>query len=291
MAKTLIKPRELPIGRPLPWNIYDQDGSLMFARGVAIDPETKARIFKPGLLRDVNLEEGELVTERIKVAADEQAKEVRLAFSETGVRPGDAVHLVRDLDGTRLTARLIGYLKSKSIIISVPADEQGSIYLKAGESVVVKVFSGKHVLAFPCTVLAGVTNPFPHLHLSYPAEVTGIVVRKSARANVRLIAAVETGREQASGIIADLSTGGASLATRFRGIEIGARIAINFRVELAGCHYIMKIACQVKAIRANNSDLLEGAMVYGLQFCDLLAEDILILGQVVSQHQAEVGNA
>ncbi len=290
MARTLIKKSEMATDRPIPWSIYDQDGALMFAKGVMIDPETKARILNRGLMRDVNVEDADAVTERIKGAADEQAKEVRLAFSETGVRPGDTVHLVRDLDGTRLTARLIGYLKSKSIIITVPADEQGSIYLKAGESVVVKVFSGKHILAFPCAVLAGATNPFPHLHLNYPPEVTGIVVRKSERANVRIIAAIEIGAEQASGIIADLSSGGLSLATRSRKFEIGSRMTINFRVELAGCAYIMKPACLVKAVRANNSDLLEGATIYGLQFCDLSAEDILILGQFVSQHRAETRN-
>lgn len=287
MAKTLVKKSELATDRPIPWNIYDQDGALMFAKGVMIDPDAKARILNRGLLRDVNVEDGDTVTEQIKVAAARQTKEVRLPFSETGVRPGDAVHLVRDMGGTRLVSRLIGYLKNKSIIITIPADEQGSIFLKAGESVVVKVFSGKHILAFPCTVLAVITNPFPYIHLNYPAEVTGIVVRKSERANVRIIAAIEIGTEQASGIISDLSTGGLSLATRYRDIEVGSQVMINFKVELADCVYIMKPACMVKAIRAKNSDLLEGATVYGLQFFDLSAEDILILGQFVFQQQAE----
>jgi hypothetical protein len=156
-----------------------------------------------------------------------------------------------------------------------------------GESIVVKVFSGKHILAFPCSVLTAVSNPFPYLHLSYPAEVTGVVVRKSERTLVRIIAAIEMGNEQFAGIIADLSTGGLSLATRSRNLEIGTRVTINFKIELAGCPYIMKPACLVKAIRGNNSDLLAGAMVFGLQFCDLSAEDILILGQFANQQQVE----
>jgi len=290
MAKTLIKKSELATDRPISWNIYDQDGALMFTKGVTIDPDTKARILNRSLMRDVNVEDGELVAEHIKEAAAGQSKQVRLPFCDTGVRPGDAVHLVRDMGGTRLVSRLIGYLKSKSVIITIPADEKGSIYPKAGESIVVKVFSGKHIFSFPCTVLAVISNPFPYIHLNYPAEVTGIEVRKSERANVRIISAIDIGKEQASGIISDLSTGGLSLATRFRDIGVGSVVTINFKVELAGCVFILKPACTVKAIRAKNSDLLDGAIVYGLQFNDLSAEDIMVLGQFVSQQQVDMRN-
>jgi len=291
MAKTTIKSSELLTDQPIAWNIYDLDGTLMFAKGVAIDPETKTRILKRGLVREVDVENGDVVTEHIKGAAANLTKEVRLPFSETGVRPGDTVHLVRDIGGTRLLSRLIGYLKNKSIIITIPADEQGSIFLKVGESVVVKVFSGKHILVFPCTVLAVTTNPFTYIHLNYPAEVSGIVVRKSERAHVRIIAAIEIGAEQTSGIITDLSSGGVSIASRSSSIQVGTRVTVNFKVELANCSFIMKPQCIVRAIRSHHSDLLEGATVYGLQFCELSAEDTLILGQFVSQQQAEAKSA
>lgn len=287
MAKTTIKSSELLTGRPLAWNIFDADGTLMYAKGLTVDPDIKTRILKRGLLREVGVENSEMIASRIETVAAEQSKEVHLPFSETGVRPGDIVHLIRDMDGSRLLSRLVGYMKSKSVIITVPADEQGSIFLKVGEAIAVKVFSGKHILSFSCSVIAVAASPFPHIHLSYPADVTGIVVRRSERVPVRIIAAIDMDSGQASGIIADLSTGGMSLATRSRNLEVGARATINFKIEVAGCTYIMKPACQVKAIRGNSSDLLEGAMVYGLQFCDLPAEDVLILGHLVAERLAE----
>jgi c-di-GMP-binding flagellar brake protein YcgR len=290
MAWTPIKNGELPAGLPLVWNVYDNHGALVAAKGAMLDGETVSRLMKRGVVREVHSEAGKLPSLPENTAA-EQAKEVRIPLADTSVRPGDTMHIDRSLDGARLTARMIGYLKGKSIIITIPADEQGSIYLKEGESIVAKVFSGKHVLAFPCTVLAVVTKPFPHIHLNYPSEVAGIVVRRSGRANVRIIAAIEAGREKTSGIITDLSTGGISLSTRSTSIEIGTRMTLNFKLILAGCPYILKLDCLVRAIHANESDVLDGATVYGLQFAGLSAEDILIIGLFVSQQQAEARSA
>lgn len=291
MAWTTIKSSELMAGRPLDWNVCDTDGSLLYARGAVVDAATRAQLLKRGAIREVAAEIGKLLIARDETGAAEQTREVRILLSDTGVRPGDGVLLDRGLDGSRLTARLIGYLKGKSIIITIPADEQGSIFLKEGESVVAKVFSGKHVLAFPCAVLAIASKPFPHIHLNYPAEVTGIVVRRSERAGVRLIAAVDTGREQAAGIITDLSTGGLSFASRSRNIGVGAEILINFKLQLADSTYVMKLRGMVRAIRANQSDALDGAVAYGIQFRGMSAEDGLILSLFVSRQLAEARSA
>lgn len=295
MARTTIKSSDLLADRPLEWNVYNADGTLLFARGMLIDAEAKGRLLRRGAVREVDAEIGKLLAahgETISsTAAGEPAKGVRIPLSDTAVRPGDTVHLDRSLDGSRIMARLIGYLKGKSIVITVPTDEQGSVFLKEGESVVAKIFSGKHVLAFPGAVLAVALKPFPHIHLSYPAEVTGIVVRRSERAGVRLITAVETDREQTSGIITDLSTGGLSFASRSANIESGAQVVLNFKLVLADCTYLMKLGGLVRAVRANQSDALEGASAYGVQFREMSAEDTLILGLFVSQQLAAARSA
>lgn len=289
MAWTTIKSSDLLADRALDWNVYDANGTLVYAKGSLVDAETKARLLKRGVVREVDAEIGKLLAARGEAAAAtaEQMKGVRMPLTDTAVRPGDTVHLDRSLDGSRITARLIGYLKGKSTIITIPADEQGTVFLKEGESVVARVFSGKHVLAFPGTVLAVVSKPFPHIHLSYPSDVTGIVVRRSERASVRIIAAIDAGREQTSGIITDLSTGGLSFASRAGSIETGAEIHLNFKLVLADSTYLMKLKCLVRANRGTQSDVLEGATTYGVQFREMAAEDGLILGLFVSQQLAE----
>lgn len=295
MARTVVKTSDFLTDHSLPWNVYDTNGDLMHAKGSMIDADTKARLLKRGVLRDVDEEIGKLG----KLVPDAQEEKVappsnpdrmqgtKMPFGDTAVRPGDALNIERSQEDSRCVARMIGYHKGKSIVITVPVDEQGLIYLKEGESVVVKVFSGKHVLVFPATILAVPTKPYPHIHLSYPSLVTGFVVRKSARASVRLVTAIEMGGDPVTGIVTDLSTGGVSFVTRNADIKPRTDALLNFRLQLAESTFTMKLPCVVRAVRGPQPDVLEGAIGYGAQFHDLSAEDILIVGLFVGQKIAE----
>lgn len=299
MALTTVKNSDFLTDRPLPWNVYDANGGLMHAKGSMIDADTKARLIKRGVLRDVDEEIGKLRklvpdSQEEKLAPppnQERMQGTKMPFGDTAVRPGDALNIERSQEGSRCMARMVGYLKGKSIVITVPVDEQGLIYLKEGESVVIKVFSGKHVLVFPATVLAVPTRPYPHIHLSYPTVVTGFVVRKSERASVRLITAIELGGEPITGIVTDLSTGGVSFVTRNADIKPHTEAVLNFKLLLAESTFIMKLPCVVRAVRGLQPDVLEGATGYGAQFHDLSAEDILIVGLFIGQKMAEARSA
>jgi c-di-GMP-binding flagellar brake protein YcgR len=286
MARTVVKSSDLLVDRPVEWNIYDPDGNLLFAKGSVIDAEAKANLLKRGALRDIDAEMNKLSGTHPGLQTtrpDQPVKGIRLLLSDTAVRPGAALNLDRDLDGSRVMARLIGYLKGRSIVITVPVDEQGQVFLKEGETVQAKIFSGKHILAFNASVLAVVLKPFPHIHLSYPPEVTGVVVRRSERTEVRLIAAVDIGNEQVPGIVTDLSIGGLSLVSRSPLIRVGAELVVNFKLMLADCPFLVKLRGVVRAVRAQQSDVLEGATAYGVQFRELSAEDVLIIDLFVSQ--------
>ncbi len=295
MARTTLKNSDFLTDRPLPWNVYDTNGTLMHAKGSMVDMDTKARLIKRGVLRDVDDDIGRLTrlvpdAHEEKVAPppnQDRMQGTKIPFSDTAVRPGDALNIDRSQDGSRCMARMIGYFKGKSIVISVPADEQGLIYLKEGESIVVKVFSGKHVLVFPAIVLAVPTKPYPHIHLSYPSVVTGFVVRKTERASVRLITAIEMGGDPITGVITDLSTGGVSFVTRNAEVKPHTEAVLNFKLQLAESTFIMKLHCVVRAVRGIQSEVLEGATGYGAQFKELSAEDILIVGLFVAQKMAE----
>lgn len=286
MTRTQIKSSDLLIDRPLAWNVYDAKGRLIYAKGTAVDEEVKTRLLQRGVLRELDTE----IIGKLPVLpagggtkAPEGSREVRIPLYDTSVRPGDIIHLERSFDTAKITARIIGYLRGKSIFITIPADEQGSVFPKVGEAVVARIFSGKHVLGFPCTVLAIINSPFQYVHLSYPADVNGIVVRWSERANVRIITAIDLDGNPMSGIITDISTGGVSLATRDRNLGTGTELVLNFKLPLDGTTFVMRLAACVRVVRSNNSDVLEGATVYGLQFCAPIAEDVLILSTFVNQ--------
>jgi c-di-GMP-binding flagellar brake protein YcgR len=286
MALTPIKSSDFLVGRPLEWDAYDADGTLLFAKGTIVDEEIKARLLKRGALREIAPETARSASLAAKtVFAEERQTRQRvwLQLHETSVRPGDIVHLERGLDGTRLTTQFIGYQKNKSVVVTIPVDAQGPVFLKEGETVVVKVFSGKHVLAFPSTVLAFVAKPFPHLHLNYPADVSGVVVRHAKRAPTRIVASLESEGEQAAAIITDLSVGGLSFATRSATIQVGANIRCNFKIVIADCPFLLQAVCQVRSNRGAQFDVLPGATAYGAQFKELSAEDALVIALFVCQ--------
>jgi hypothetical protein len=60
MARTNLKNSDFLTDRPLPWNVYDTNGTLMHAKGSLIDQDTKARLIKRGVLRDVDDDIGRL---------------------------------------------------------------------------------------------------------------------------------------------------------------------------------------------------------------------------------------
>ncbi|WP_126444053.1 flagellar brake protein [Sulfuricystis multivorans] len=286
MAMTTITASELLTDRPVEWDVFDPDGTLLLAKGSILDAEAKKTLLKRGAVRAVDAEIGKLLETIEKPSPASSAapqKSVRMLLSETAIQPGDTIYLDRNLDGSRITASLIGYLKGRSVIITVPADERGAIFLKEGESVFAKVFSGKHVVAFPSSVLAVVLKPFPHLHLNYPAEVTGIVVRRSERVGVRLIAAIETANEKAAGIVMDLSTGGLSFASRFASLKPGIGVLCNFKLTLSDSVYLMSLRAVVRTVYPGQPDVLDGAPRYGAQFMEMSAEDTLIIGLFVRQ--------
>jgi hypothetical protein len=286
MALTPIKSSDFLVGRPLEWDAYDADGTLLFAKGTIVDEEIKARLLKRGALREIAPETARSASLAAKtVFAEERQTRQRvwLQLHETSVRPGDIVHLERGLDGTRLTTQFIGYQKNKSVVVTIPVDAQGPVFLKEGETVVVKVFSGKHVLAFPSTVLAFVAKPFPHLHLNYPADVSGVVVRHAKRAPTRIVASLESEGEQA-----------ARHHHRFERRGIVFRDALSdhqgrgeYPLQLQNRDRRLSFSIAGRLSGAFESraqfDVLPGATAYGAQFKELSAEDALVIALFVCQ--------
>ncbi len=295
MPKVPVKSSEIPVGQPLRWNLVDAEGRLILARGaiVAGDPERTA-LLRRQVYREL---EADVLPSLEEVAASirtdlptEHRHEVRLLLEETRIQPGDPIQL-HVADGLRYAAQLIGYQRNRSIIVSNPLEEGAPIYLRDGLSFIARGYSGRLAFAFPCNVLASASRPYPHVHLSYPVEVVGIRVRKSDRVRVRTITAFDLADgTRGSGIIVDLSTGGAFLLSRAPGLAPGMDIVLKFRLILGGGEYLMELPGEVRSIQAN-TDTHEFSTGFGIQFRDVSAEDNLVLSMLVSQQLAAASPA
>lgn len=285
MSRVPVKHQDFEIGRPLRWDIYDTHGRLVLARGTVLGSEQEmAEILKRRHVRELDL--------RLEVPGDnkesaESRREVRILLDETRIQPGEAMQIQSSLDSTRFPVRLIGYHKGKSIIVTNPVQDGSPIYLKEGQAFVARIFSGKYVFAFPCSILGSAVKPYPYLHLSYPVDVVGVNIRKAERVRLRVIAAFDTddGRRGA-GVIVDLSNGGAYLLSKSPDLAIGCHLTLKFKIDIAGTEYVLDLVGVVRATRPNDEEPALGNG-FGIQFSHVSPEDNLVLASFIFQQIAD----
>ena len=293
MPRVTLKASELLIGKPLRWDLYDPNGTLLYSKGHVIDSEIdKAAVMKRRAMRDMEERPADLtVIEGGSGKSGEEdshdRKEIRLALEETRIQPGDPLQLQGNNEADRFVVRLIGYLKGRSLIVSNPLKDGAPIYLREGETFVVRTFSGKLACAFTCVVMANPMKPYPHVHLSFPAEVRGLSVRRKERVKLRSIVAIDMDNgNRGAGVLVDMSIGGAMMMSRMTALAIGHTVTIKFKLAVAEMEYVMDIRARIRSSRVSEEESDLG-LVYGLQFIEVSAEDNLVLASFVFQQLAE----
>lgn len=285
MSRVPVKHQDFEIGKPLRWDVYDTHGRLVLARGTVLGSEQEmAEVLKRRHVRELDL--------RLDVPSDdkenaESRREVRVLLDETRIQPGEAMQIQSSLDSTRFPVRLIGYHKGKSIVVTNPIQDGTPIYLKEGQAFIARIFSGKYVFAFPCSILASAVKPYPYLHLSYPVDVVGVNIRKAERVRLRVIAAFDTDDDRrGAGVIVDLSNGGAYLLSKSPDLAIGCHLTLKFKIDIAGTEYVLDLVGVVRSTRPNDEEPTLGNG-FGIQFSHVSPEDNLVLASFIFQQIAD----
>lgn len=280
MSFVRIKEGEVEVGKPVPWALYDDKNQLLFARGLMVETENQKRaLVERGLFRRLQISDTRLNTD-----SGDKPTETFFRFEDVRLDIGDALQLQSQGDGgqSRYYVRLIGYLKGRSIIVSTPTADGKVLLMREGQAFVVRMFSGKSVFAFGATIAKVANVPFPHLHLSYPSEVRGLVVRSGARARVNLICAVTgaDGRSHAASLV-DLSVGGAMLTAKG---PIGGKddgLSIKFRVVVNDVEEYLTVPAILRSVHAAAADSEISQVNHGVQFGELPHSDKVVLSAFV----------
>ena len=243
-----------------------------------------------------NLEASNKPTASAPAAAPEAGRDSIARLEDIKLQIGDTLQLQSQADqGTvRYYVKLIGYAVGKSVIVSTPVVDGRICLMREGQSFVVRCFSGKNAYAFPAATFKVVNAPFPHLHLTYPREVRGIVVRKGARVNTSIISAVHIlsgprSNTQAAATIVNLSVGGALLTARAPLGDKGDRISIKFRVNLQDIEAFPQLEAVIRNVAPEA--VTEGGgpptVLHGLEFKDVPQADRVMLTAYVYQRLLE----
>jgi c-di-GMP-binding flagellar brake protein YcgR len=133
--------------------------------------------------------------------------------------------------------RLIGWVPGRSLIVSAPERGRRTVTVEDGSAVAVRLFSGGRARGYTGTVLHVGNDPFPHLHLSYPARLDALEERRTERVRAALAASVvragaAAGERETAAILRDLSNTGALVFTQAPLGAKGERVEIHARLPL-----------------------------------------------------------
>ena len=277
---------DLVVGRPLPWTVYDGSRNLLLRQGVVLETQTQVdALLENGLSR----RDERAVGETGKTGATEADAGRSLPLDEIKLTIGDALQIQTQVDHAeaRYYVKLIGYLKGKSILVTVPEIDGRLCFVREGQSFVVRLFSGKSAYAFSANVLRSTSVPFPHMYLSYPSMVRGLVVRTGERIPVRIICTVArhdgTKTVSSAGVLTNMSVGGALLSSKTSLGRKGELLSVKFRVAIRGIEFLAAIDATICAVSRDETE----DFLHGIQFVGLSDEVAIALTAFVYQNLAE----
>ncbi|MBI5461610.1 MAG: flagellar brake protein [Gammaproteobacteria bacterium] len=206
---------------------------------------------------------------------------------------GDMLQLqfVADDSQRKHATKVIGYLQGKSLLVTTPRIDGKVMLVREGQPVVVRMLSGNSVYAFNTQILATSLKPFAYMHLTYPADIERIVVRKAMRVSTdlevniaRVTADDPKGNAVAKGMIKDISTSGAMLLADACLGQGGDLLTLTLRIPVAGVQKYLKISSMIRSVRENP----DVGFLHGVEF-QLLEEmdNILLHGFVYEQLQKQ----
>lgn len=283
-----LSPQDLPVGHPLPWSLLDGQGNLMLGSGSIIpDARDLALVFRHGTVcrPDEMPEAGN--------EADAQGGS-RLSNGPLGLQVGTLLHVKTPGDSSRAAAsRLIGFIE-QGLFVTWPTLGGRELSVTAGESLLLRGFSGHAIHSFTSTITAVCRSPFRYLVLSAPAQTEQMPVRRAARVATRLAAYLLDNIDEASptasdatteaqvgeglarlGLLSDLSTGGALVQTSSPAPAVGQKVRLRFHLRTASLDAEVTVDATVRSAPAQDDDDFPA---FGVAF-DALGERELTLLQ------------
>ncbi|HED13594.1 MAG TPA: flagellar brake protein [Gammaproteobacteria bacterium] len=159
---------------------------------------------------------------------------------ELGVGDSLQLQVVADERKHRHYAKVIGYLRDYSFLITTPRVNGNIIFLHENQMVNVRMMAGNQVCGFSTLISRVCLKPYPYLHLAYPKEMEHVTIRKAQRVATRLMAtakigtSVEPDSSSYSVVIRDISASGVMIDVDRPLGDIGGIITLSIKFEVAG---------------------------------------------------------
>lgn len=148
-----------------------------------------------------------------------------------------------------LPCKLIGFVEGQGIIIR-PLQDNILPVLEQGQTVSTRMPVADNRYAFSCEVLTVNELPYPHVHLSYPQELSGVMIRAAPRFRMHMPIrlSLHVDEDVVSVLISDISSSGACLlAESPLGVDLDT-LNIEFRIPFE--QSLINLPCSVRYVLA-----------------------------------------
>lgn len=292
-----VKREEIPLGSALPWMLFDASGSILMEEGTVIETlDDLDALLALDPQRDTTA--GANLSENL----DELPQRI-YSFADMRLRVGDRMQMQPPsaVSTERFVVKVIGYVDNVSLLTTAPLSNGLRVPLRDGDKVVIRVFSNQNAFGFDTTVWRTVKTPFDYLHLVFPKEIQGAVIRKSPRIKTRLVASIYQPDAQGNfqvgddatrqtGLILNISADGALCEAKAMLTEKGGRLRLTFRVSLHNVDAMISVPAIVRNVFIDETKQKEGktgGVMHGVQFIDMPQNDGLILQSMIYQTMIE----
>lgn len=209
------------------------------------------------------------------------SQNIGLAFETLGLYPGAKMQLqaIADEPQAHHWVTYVGCIGRCSVLTTLPLEHGKGMWIKAGQTFVIRGFNGKYAYAFTSQMLRARAHPFAYLHFSWPHNIEGQIVRNSLRVDV--ILPVHVVRADGSSIattLLDVSISGAMLDSSMELGKLEDKVHLELVVNLDGNTVKMNMLAAIRNIHRKEN---EPGYKVGLEFIDVSQNDHLILNYFI----------
>lgn len=215
------------------------------------------------------------------------------ALSELSPEIGQNVTVQFIQSKKRFSLNFIGFKAEKSVIVSAPRGQVNTLALE-GAQVHVSMQAGNYHCHFTSRLVKVHHAPFPHWHLSFPAQVETSRLRQYDRIPVRMAVSVDHEDEMKSSqlglprvlLCRDISLGGVSIESPERLGQVGDRFYLTLRFRVHRLDQVVLLSAVLRSVQQS----VGGVVMQGFEF-ESMEEDsqLLVSAFVYQQYLTELG--
>jgi len=191
----------------------------------------------------------------------------------------------------RYTVTLIGSLLGRGMIVTTPVVHERTQFIKEGSRFAVRLLHGSKVMGFIATVTHSASKPYPHLHMSYPAEIESLAVRNAERVTTNLPALVRNTRHADDdtawqpALVKDLSMTGARLESLDPLGRTGERLIMKLDIDVCGESERIMVLTEIcnRTVVSDKQDQQETRYCCGISFLKVNRLQEVLLNNCVLQ--------